>query len=172
MVTWLRTNVYASGVLLLIRLYLGWEWLSAGWGKITDEKGFTALNTLKKAVETPVNTHGEIVYPTYTAFIKNIVLPNIDVINFVIPYGELLVGLGLILGCLTTTAMFFGILMNSMFMFAGTVSSNPWMVILGSLVLYAGFNAGRFGADYWVIPWIRQYSKKLFSKKTPHTPAA
>lgn len=150
----LRTNVYASIILLLVRLYLGYEWITAGFGKITG--GFSAEGFLKGAIQKPVTSHNEIIYPTYTAFINNIALPHVDIINFVIPYGEFLVGLGLILGVLTTYATFFGVVMNLAFLFAGTISSSPFMVMLSIFLLIAGNNAGRFGGDRWVIPYLNR----------------
>ncbi|WP_284646324.1 hypothetical protein [Paenibacillus silviterrae] len=48
-----------------------------------------------------------------------------------------------------------------MFMFAGTVSTNPWLILIGGIVFMAGTNAGRFGLDYYLMPMLR----KLF---TPH----
>jgi thiosulfate dehydrogenase [quinone] large subunit len=63
-----------------------------------------------------------------------------------------LVGIGLIIGCLTTAAVFFGLVMNFMYMFAGALSSNPWMVLLGGIILLTGSNAGKFGLDYVVVP--------------------
>lgn len=164
LVEWLRKNVYASAVLLFARLYLGWEWMSAGWHKITD--GFSAAKFLEKAVTTPVVSQDEIIYPTYTAFLKSFALPNIDLINFMIPYGEFLVGLGLILGCLTTAASFFGIMMNFAFLFAGTVSSNPWMILITVFVLVAGRNAGYFGLDRFLYG----YYDRLFHRTPPKAP--
>ena len=70
--------------------------------------------------------------------------------------GEFLVGLGLILGCLTTVAMFFGLIMNFAFFLAGTVSHIPTDLFFGAIILFAGFNAGKFGLDRWVIPFIRR----------------
>lgn len=32
--TWLRTNRWAAGILTIIRIYIGWAFLTAGWGKI------------------------------------------------------------------------------------------------------------------------------------------
>jgi thiosulfate dehydrogenase (quinone) large subunit len=87
-------------------------------------------------------------------------------INFLIPWGEFLVGVGLLLGCLKTAAMFFGLLMNFMFMFAGTVSTNPWMILLGVIILAAGANAGKFGADYYVLPYLRKVTKLGANKET------
>ncbi|MBU9710206.1 Crp/Fnr family transcriptional regulator, partial [Bacillus tamaricis] len=69
------------------------------------------------------------------------------------------------LGVLTTAAAFFGIMMNFAFMFAGTISSNPWMVLLTVFILAAGYNAGRIGGDHWVMPYIKEtVFKGKFSK--------
>ncbi|MBU9710189.1 Crp/Fnr family transcriptional regulator, partial [Bacillus tamaricis] len=69
------------------------------------------------------------------------------------------------LGVLTTAAAFFGIMMNFAFMFAGTISSNPWMLLLTVFILAAGYNAGRIGGDRWVMPYIKEtVFKGKFSK--------
>lgn len=147
----LRTNKVAAVILTVIRLYLGWTWLTAGWGKVTG--GFDASGFLTGVVnnETVIST-----YPTYHAFIENIALPNAGLFSFLVAWGELLIGLGLILGVLTTAASFFAIMMNFSFMFAGVVSSNPLMILLTIFVLAAGYNAGRIGGDRWVIPYLRR----------------
>jgi len=155
-----RDNRFAAGILAIIRIYLGWSWMTAGWHKIID--GFDAGGYLGNAVANPVvdKATGAVLYPTYTAFLETFALPNVELINFLIPWGEFLVGVGLLIGCLTTAAAFFGLLMNFMFLFAGTISTNPWMVLLGALVLVAGANAGKFGADYYVLPFFRKMLKR------------
>ena len=165
MFKFLRENIYMSFALLVLRLYLGYEWLTAGWGKITGE-GFSPAGFVKKAVENPVISHDEIVYPTYTAFLKNFVQPNMGLFDFLIPWGEFFIGLGLILGTLTTAAMFFGVFMNFMFMFAGTVSSNPWMILLGFIVLVGGANSGKWGLDRWILPYFKQFFNNTIKKKS------
>lgn len=164
----LRENVYAAGALLLLRLYVGWKWLDSGWGKLTGDKAFDAGGFLNNAISKPVvdKATNEVLYPNYTKFIENFALPNVKLFNTLIPLGEFLVGLGLILGVLTTAAAFFGLLMNFMFMFAGTVSSNPWLILLGVIVLTAGANAGKFGGDYYVLPYLRKWFKWSSSKKS------
>lgn len=146
----LRNNKIAAGVLTFIRLYLGYTWLMAGWEKAFG--GFDAGGYLQGVV---ANEAVMTQYPTYHAFIENIAVPNADLFSFMVAWGELLVGLGLLLGIFTTAAAFFGITMNFAFMFAGTISSNPWMVLLTIFILAAGANAGRFGGDRWVIPYLR-----------------
>lgn len=162
-----RKNRWAAGLVTIIRIVLGYQWLTSGWHKITGEVAFNASGYLGNAVNNPVmdKATGEALYPTYNAFIEHFALPNVKVINLIIPWGEFLVGLGLILGTLTVTAAFFGLLMNFMFMFAGTISTNPYLALLGIIVLVAGANAGRFGGDRWVLPWLRaNVGKKLFGK--------
>ncbi|MFA9558222.1 DoxX family protein [Evansella sp. AB-rgal1] len=158
----LRNNVYAAGALTLLRIYLGWSWMTAGWGKVTGD--FSAAGYLNGVVanETVMNT-----YPTYHAFIETFALPNAGLFSFMVAWGELLVGIGLILGVLTTAAAFFGIMMNFAFMFAGTVSTNPWMVLLTIFILAAGYNAGKFGGDRYVLPYINTVVfKGKFAKAT------
>ncbi|OIJ10525.1 Crp/Fnr family transcriptional regulator [Anaerobacillus alkalilacustris] len=156
----LRTNVYAAGILTFLRVYLGWKWFTVGWGKVTGDS-FDASGYLNGAVNNPVVSQGEIVYPTYVSFLENIAIPNSGLFSFLVAWGELLVGLGLILGVLTTAATFFGLVMNFAFMFAGTVSTNPWLVLISMFILVAGANAGKFGGDRWVLPYLKQ----LFNKK-------
>ncbi|WP_078593495.1 DoxX family membrane protein [Evansella clarkii] len=148
----IRNNKIAAGILTFVRLYLGWSWMTAGWGKITGEEGFNAAGYLNGVVANEMVMEQ---YPTYHAFIESFALPNAGIFSFMVAWGEFLVGLGLLLGILTTAAAFFGIMMNFAFMFAGTISSNPFMILLTIFILAAGYNAGRIGGDRWVIPYIR-----------------
>lgn len=166
MMKWLRENKYAAMLLTLVRLYVGWAWMVAGWHKITGEKAFDATGYLKGAIAKPVLETGttDLVYGNFVAFLKNFALPHVGIFNVVIPWGELLVGLGLLLGALTTTAIFFGLIMNFMYMFAGTVSTNPWLVLLGFVVLAAGANAGKFGVDHLILPYLHKWFDKIVNR--------
>ncbi len=155
----LRENNIVAGILTVIRVYLGWHWLSAGWGKITGG-GFDASGFLAGAVANPVAKGEDLVYPTFVKFLESFALPNAGLFNVLIPWGEFLVGLGLILGCLTTYAAFFALVMNFSFLFAGTISSNPFDIMLALFIVAAGYNAGKFGLDRFVTP----YLSKLINK--------
>lgn len=156
MLKFLRENRFAAAALFLLRLYIGWEWITGGFHKLTG--GFDASGFLKNAVHNPVldKATNTPVYPTYTAFLEHFALPNAKLFNVLIPLGETLVGLGLLLGALTAAAAFFGVFMNFMFLFAGTVSVNPWLILIGVVILAAGANAGRFGADRYLMPILRK----------------
>ncbi|WP_026673575.1 DoxX family membrane protein [Alkalihalobacterium bogoriense] len=167
----LRENKYAAIILFFIRVYLGWTWLTIGWGKVTGD--FNAAGYLQGAAANPVMQGEAVVYPTYVAFLQNFAIPNAELFSFMVAWGELLVGLGLLLGILTTPAAFFGVMMNFAFMFAGTVSTNPWMILLSMFILAAGANAGRLGGDRYVMPYIKERVKAIReNKKNKQLPKA
>ncbi|ALC91777.1 Crp/Fnr family transcriptional regulator [Bacillus sp. FJAT-18017] len=159
----LRENNIVAALLALLRVYLGYAWFTAGLGKVTG--GFDASGFIKGAIANPVKgPDGGVVYGWYVDFLQNVALPNIDLFNVLVLWGELLVGLGLMIGCLTTAAMFFGLVMNFAFFFAGTVSHNPTDILFGFILLAAGANAGKYGLDRWVLPYI---NKAVFKKEQP-----
>lgn len=155
MVKWLRTSKVGMWVVTIIRLYLGYEWLVDGFGKVSG--GFSAKGFVAHAISTPVlDPTGAPAYSWYSSFLKSFVMPNINVFSYMVAWGELLVGLGLLLGTLTTAAAFFGIVMNFAYILAGTISVNPTYIFLGFLILIAGYNAGKIGLDHWVVPFLRE----------------
>src|SRR3954451_14530448 len=157
-VNWLRENKVAAGILTVLRLYIGYSWITAGYHKLAG--GFDASGFLKGAIANPVKgPDGSVVYGWYIDFLQHFALPNVDIFNTIVPLGEFLVGLGLLLGCLTTAAMFFGLVMNFSFFLAGTVSHIPTDLFLGAIILFSGYNAGRIGLDRWVVPFIRKAMK-------------
>lgn len=146
-IQFMRTNKWASGLLLLIRFYVGYAWISAGIGKISN--GFDASGFLQGAIAKAAGDHPA-VQSWWAWFLEQVALPNANLFTFMVEWGEVLVGAGLILGGLTKTAAFFGVVMNMAFLLSGTVSTNPILLILSIFILIAGTNAGRLGIDYFV----------------------
>lgn len=152
----LFSSTRSAAIWLIIRLYVGYQWLKAGWGKVTADawtgenagaavSGFVR-GALAKAEE------GKDVAGWYANFLESFVLPNAKLFSFMVAYGEVLVGLGLILGLLTGIAAFFGGLMNTSFLFAGTVSTNPLLFVLATWLVLAWKVAGWYGLDRWALP--------------------
>jgi len=56
-------------------------------------------------------------------------LPNATLFSYLIAYGELLVGLALIIGVVTRFAALMALVMTLFYLFAGSVSSNPQMLL-------------------------------------------
>ena len=158
---WWRDNNIAAAIITIMRLYLGYSFLTAGWGKITSGQ-FDASGFITNAIKNPVvGPDGSQVFSAYTSFLENVALPNVHLFNVLVPWGEFLVGLGLVLGCLTTAAVFFAMIMNFAFLMAGAISHNPTDILLAFLIITAGVNAGKFGLDRYVIPFV----KKVFNRE-------
>lgn len=163
MVKWLRESKVSSGLLVLIRIYLGLQFLQAGWGKVTG--GFDSSGFLQGAIAKASGDHPA-VQGWWASFLEGFALPNAGLFNFLVAWGELLVGIALILGIFTTFSALMGITMNFAFLFSGTVSTNAQMVLLTIFVLVAGANAGRYGLDRWVLPFIRKFVSKEVQDRT------
>jgi thiosulfate dehydrogenase [quinone] large subunit len=145
---------------LIVRVYAGYEWLEAGWHKVTNPawmqtgaalQGFwTNIVKVPEAPAKPV-----IYYDWYRSFIQ-FLLEHGSYVWFakLVAVGELLVGIGLILGVLVGTAAFFGGLMNFSYLLAGTVSSNPILLILAVLLIAAWKVAGYWGGNYFLFKYV------------------
>lgn len=164
----LFSNTRSALIWLIIRLYVGYAWLNAGWHKVTDSNwtGENAGGAVQGFVQGALAkaADGKDVTGWYATFLENIVLPNASVFGYMVAYGEVLVGLGLILGLLTGIAAFFGSLMNVSFLFAGTLSTNPLLFILATWLVLAWKVAGWYGLDRWVLPYLGTPWKKGTAK--------
>lgn len=141
------------------RLYLGYEWFEAGRHKVTDDawmQGGTALQGYwERAVAVPAEGRAPITYGFYREYIQYMLDQQwYDWFAKVVAYGELLIGIGLILGGLTGIAAFFGAFLNMSFMLAGTTSTNPVLFALSILIILAWRVAGLIGLDRWLLPAI------------------
>jgi thiosulfate dehydrogenase [quinone] large subunit len=139
---------------LVIRLYVGLQWIQAGWKKIHTDTwvGDKAGTSIQGFVKGALAKEGKDVTSWYAWFLENVTLPHAKVFSYLVAFGECLVGLGLILGLLTGVAAFFGSLMNASFLFAGTVSSNPLLFIFATWLVMAWKVAGWYGLDRWALP--------------------
>ncbi|KRM92620.1 DoxX family membrane protein [Liquorilactobacillus cacaonum] len=159
MVKWLRSSNVSSIVLAIIRVYLGVLWLMTGIEKVS---GFTAEKFISAAIKNPVlDPTGQAAYGWFSVILKNFVAPNIGIFNFLVVWGEIFIGLGLIFGAFTTTATFFALMMNFSYLLAGSISVNPKYIFLEFIILVAGYNAGKIGFDRFIIPFIRTKSPFL-----------
>lgn len=146
---------------LVARLYLGYEWLTAGWGKLTnpagvwvgDKAGAAVSGFLKGALNQTSGDHPN-VQGWYAWFIEHVALPNAALFSVVVTWGEILVGVALILGLFTGIAAFFGGVMNASYLLAGTVSSNPVLFIIATGLVLAWRVAGYWGLDRWALAMV------------------
>ena len=144
---------------LIIRIYVGWEWLSAGWEKIhsaawVGSQAGAALSGFTNGALGKTTGSNPDVQGWYAWFLEHVILPHPAFWSHVVSYGELLVGVALIIGLFTGIAAFFGLFMNLNYLLAGTVSVNPILFMLALGLVLAWRVAGFIGLDYWALPTI------------------
>ncbi len=146
-----------SWIWLIIRLYVGYEWLVAGMAKINNPAWFgptaggAITGFVKGALAKTAGEHPD-VQAWYAAFLQNVVLPNAQFWSYLVTIGEILVGIALILGIFTGIAAFFGSFMNVNYLLAGTVSTNPILFVLATFLVLAWKTAGWIGLDRFILP--------------------
>ena len=155
-------NTKSALLWLAARIYLGWMWLEAGWGKLSnpawigENQGAAMTGFVERALTKTAGAHPD-VQGWYAAFLENAVLPYVDVWSYAIVFGEIAVGIALITGLLTGLAAFFGLFMNLNFMLAGTVSMNPIMFTIAIGLVLSWRVAGYYGLDRYVLPMLHNY---------------
>lgn len=145
---------------LVVRVYVGYSWLTSGLGKFSNPKwmvdGTALLGYWENAVRVPAPpARAAITFDWYRGFLQ--VLIDGQTHTWFAPlivYGEILVGVGLIVGGLTGIAAFFGALLNMNFMLAGTASTNPVLFLLAVGLMLAWKIAGHYGADRVLLPML------------------
>lgn len=150
-------NVRWAWLWLILRIYVGWEWLNAGWGKLhnpawTGSKAGTALSGFVNGALAKTTGEHPDVQGWYAWFLQHVVLAHSTLWSYLVSWGELLVGVALILGLFTGIAAFFGSFMNANYLLAGAVSTNPILLAIATWLVLAWKIAGWWGLDRWVLP--------------------
>jgi thiosulfate dehydrogenase [quinone] large subunit len=181
-------NVYMAVLWLPIRFFVGRAWLAAGEHKVADDAWMSGGSALvsgnpeapgfwERVVLVPPDVPRASInnnYSWYRDFL-NYLIDN-DWASFfgkLIAVGEVLVGLGLIVGALVGIAAFFGTVMNMSFMLAGTASTNPVLFGLTVFIILAWKVAGWFGLDRYLLPALGtpwQLGRALGGKATLEPP--
>lgn len=175
---------------LLIRLSVGVGWLAAGGSKRTGfafglrpngppwwfmADGGAALKTFANmaiahggAQPVPGFPDWFVGAPSwYVSFLQFIVVPHAEVFAYLVAFGEILVGLGLIFGCFAGIAAFFGLLLNTTFMLAGVMDPNLVMAAESLFLVLAWRISGYYGVDRWLLPWLgTPWTGSLSRRKT------
>ncbi len=162
----------AAPIWLVARLWLGYQWLHAGWEKITGTQGgwhwvmthdswFKTSAGLKGfagfALSNAKGPHAAVNYGWYASFLRWLAHSG-GFLAPVIAAGELLIGLGLIFGLFTAIAALFGGMLTMSFGLAGVAGVNPLFFLVEVLLILAWRNAGYYGLDRYVLlalgtPW-------------------
>lgn len=155
----LLSDPRAGWLWFFLRIWLGWQWITASEHKIFDPKWVQTGVALKgywvNAITANAAGKTAVTFDWYKNFLQ--LLINTQSYTWfakLIAYGELLVGIGLIIGAFTGIAAFFGALMNWNFMMAGSASTNPLLFVIAVALVLAWKVAGYIGADYFLLKFL------------------
>ena len=148
----------AGWIWLLPRLWLGWQWIDASSHKIGNPAWVQTGEALKGFWVSAVavnNGKGVIAYDWYRGFLQGL----LDAQAYtwfakLVAYGELLIGIALIVGAFTGVAAFLAGFMNWNFMMAGSASVNPLYFVIAVGLILAWKVSGYIGADYFLLRWL------------------
>lgn len=172
----LLSTAVAGWLWLPFRLWLGWQWIQAAEHKIFDPKWVQTGEALKgfwlHAASIPETGRPPIAFAWYRDFIQ--FLLDAQAYTWfarLVAYGELLVGIALIIGAFTGIAAFLSGLMNWNFMMAGSASINPVLFTIAVGLILAWKVSGYIGADYFLLRWIgTPWHVKLEELSRPSVP--
>ena len=170
----LFSDVRFASFWLIVRVYVGWLWLTSGWGKVGNpvwtDTGQALLGYWKNAVAVPAPpARPAITFDWYRNFLQTLIDNEVHVwFAKLIAYGELLVGIALIVGAFVGVAAIFGAFMNFNFLLAGTASTNPVMFLLALLLIMAWKTAGYYGLDRVFLPLLGTPWQPIPLKRAPN----
>ena len=155
----LFNDVRFAPLWLVLRVWLGWQWIEASLHKIENPAWVQTGDALKGywsgAVAIPDSGRPAITFDWYRSFIQFL----LDTQSYtwfakLVAYGEFAIGVALIIGAFVGIAAFAGAFMNWNFMMAGSASSNPWLFVIALTLIFAWKTAGYIGADYFLLRWL------------------
>jgi thiosulfate dehydrogenase [quinone] large subunit len=174
---YLFADTRSSWIWLLLRLWLGYKWIDASMHKITSPEWTQTGEAIKgfwtNAVAIPETGRAAITFDWYRSFLN--MMLDMEAYRFMGPliaYGELLIGIALVLGLFTGIAAFFGGFLNWNFMMAGTASTNPVLFVVAILLVLAWKVAGYIGLDYYLLPALGTPWRSAEVEATPPLVAA
>lgn len=153
----LFSDTRMSAVWTVIRVLIGLSWLQSGLGKLNNpawiETGAALQGFWTNAIAMPEQGRPPISFDWYRGFIQGLLdSGSYTWFSKLIVFGEILIGIALIVGAFVGIAAFFAALMNWNFIMAGSASTNGLLLLGAILLVMAWKNAGYFGLDYVLLP--------------------
>jgi len=154
---------------LVIRLWVGWNWINSGWGKFQNPDWLNTGTALKSFWERAlvIDPRPVITFDWYRNFLQFMLDAQAYTwFSKVVLFGEMAIGIALILGAFTGIAAFFAGFLNVNFLLAGTLSTNPVMFVFATWLVLAWKTAGWVGLDRYLLPLlgVPGYAGRLFQR--------
>lgn len=141
---------------LVLRIVVGWQWLIAGIDKVSHSAswygvhaGASVAGMVNGAAKMTTGAHPSVLaIPAGIA--HAIIIPTAGFWGFLIPWAEVLTGLGLMVGGLTGTALLGAMVMNLVYMLMGSDGVNPVLFTMEAILVTVGPAVALWGLDNWL----------------------
>src|SRR5215217_9132035 len=161
----LMSSIYYALLWIPMRFFLGRDWISHGAKKVVDPAWMNGGEALRgfwqQAVVVPKQGRPPIAYPWFRDFLQYMLDHGwYSWFAKLVAWGEVLVGLALLVGALVGLSAFLGTFMNFNYMLAGSASTNPVLFGLAVFLVLASKVGGHWGLDRRLLsalgtPWAR-----------------
>lgn len=133
-VAWLRESKYATVAWLAVRVWVGIMWMEAGWSKVFGAENAAFLHNNGAGVAGFAG-HGAPAYSWWGSIMHSFVVPNASWIAVLVAFGELAIGIGLVVGFLTRTAAIASLVLLFTYVMSGTASVTAFYAMCAIIVL-------------------------------------
>lgn len=172
----LFTDTRSAWLWLIVRVWLGWEWFTHGLEKVQEpgwQTGEAIRGFWERNIQIPDTGRPAIAFDWYRNFLEFLYNTNSHTwFGPLVAWGELLVGVGLIVGAFVGVTAFFGAFMNWNFIMAGAASTNGLFLVLAILLVLAWKVAGFIGADFYLLPKLGTPWKSQVEENRPQPTAS
>ena len=132
----IKTN---GSFLIPMRIFLGSVWMRAGLEKVLSDKWFSG-EELTIYLSQQIAS-GIIQVPGYMHLIETLFMPQAQLLSWIVVVGQLMTGLGILLGVLTNAALIGGLFMNINFVLAGSINPSAFYIVMQTVLFLANTGA-------------------------------
>lgn len=141
------------GYLAIVRIVVGYHFITAAWPKITGPflNGHILPEELAKTiVKDPLAWH--------RAFITGVVIPHAHFFSNLVAFGEMAIGISLLVGCLVRISSLFGAFHNLNILMAIAIANGAAQLAINRLyiVLHLIFVISSAGRSWGLDGWLRE----------------
>ncbi|EIT83690.1 hypothetical protein A374_19260 [Fictibacillus macauensis ZFHKF-1] len=116
-------------VFSIARIVFGFMWIQSGYEKLTGGFGVESL--------IPVIAQNTDSPEWFKEFFANVVSPYSSLFDIIIPWGELLIGVGLLIGLFITPALVMSIFVNVNYILGDMIFTYPTQILFATILLVA-----------------------------------
>jgi thiosulfate dehydrogenase (quinone) large subunit len=141
-----------AAYLLPLRLFIGVGWLRAFAEKAVDPGWYDGA-ALARFLSEHLQADS-VALPAYAALARELFVPHAAALAWIVAVGQLLVGLGILTGTLTSAALLGGLFMNLNFLLIGRPDPSAFYIVIQSALLLSG-SGSVVGLDAWLSRHVR-----------------